>query len=363
MSTPTLDAVVEHLRLEAAIGGYEAAAAVSERVEAVYHSVARLLGGDPGEIAFFDNASRAWAAAFAALRLGPGDRILTGRAEYGNNALTYRLAAQRTGAEVVVVPDDADGQIDLEALGALIDRRTALIGLTHVPSSGGLVNPVAEVGALARAAGVPYLLDATQSAGQLPLDVGAIGCDFLCGTGRKFLRGPRGTGFLWVSAGIVDRLEPQVADLFSASWDGAAVRWDPGARRFEAFERSVAGLLGLGAAVDQALELGIDAIGARACALGERLRGQLAGLPGVTTADQGRRRCAIVTFQRAGVDVEEVHAALGRAGVNASVAAPAQALFAAEAGRPGPLVRLSPHYYNTEAELDRAVEVVAGRAG
>ena len=273
MTRPTLDAMTSHLRLEAEIGGYEAAAAAQDQVDATYVAIAELLGGHRDEVALFDNSTHAWNAAFYSIPLGPGDRILTGRAEYGSNVLAYLQVAQRTGAEVVVVPDDDYGQLDVAALAELIDERTRLVGVSHVPTSGGLVNPAAEIGLIARDAGALFLLDATQSVGQLPVDVDEIGCDMLTGTGRKFLRGPRGTGFLWVRATALGRLDPFVAEIRSATWDGGrGFRWVDGARRFESWENSYVNVLGLGAAVRQALDLGLDAIGERARTLGARLR-------------------------------------------------------------------------------------------
>ena len=364
LSRRTLAAVVGHLELEAAIGGYEAAARERERIEAVYDRLAALIGGRADEVALFDSATRAWNAAFHALSFRPGDRILTGRAEYGSNVLAYLQAARRTGAEVVVVPDDASGQLDTAALARLIDGRTRLVGVTHVPTGGGLVNPVAEIGRITRAAGVPYLLDATQSVGQLPVDVGAIGCDLLTATGRKFLRGPRGTGFLWVSSAALEYLEPAVAEMRSAVWDGGrGFSWQPGARRFEGWEKSYADVLGLGAAVEQALALGLDDIGRRCTALGGYLRERLDQLSGVSTRDLGSERCAIVTAEVAGTAAEDVAAALARLRINVGVTAPEGAQFDAENRGVHPLVRLSPHYFSTEAELDRTVEAVAGIAG
>jgi selenocysteine lyase/cysteine desulfurase len=204
--------VTAHLELEAAIGGYEAADQERDRIDATYAHIARLIGGRPGEVALFDNSTRAWNAAFYSMTFKPGDRILTGRAEYGSNVLAYLQTARRTGAEVVVVPNDASGQLDTAALADLIDDRTRLVGVSHVPTSGGLVNPAAEIGRITRAAGVPFLLDATQSVGQFPVDVADIGCDMLTATGRKFLRGPRGTGFLWVRPEALDHLEPHVTE-------------------------------------------------------------------------------------------------------------------------------------------------------
>jgi selenocysteine lyase/cysteine desulfurase len=360
MSRRTLTAMTDHLELESRIGGYEAADRAADAIEATYAGMARLLGARREEIALFDNSTHAWNAGFTAIPLGPGDRILTSRAEYGSAVLMYLQAARRTGAELVVVPNDEDGAIDLAALAELVDERTKLIGLTYVPTFGGLVNPAAAVGRIARAAGALYLLDATQAAGQFPLDVTELGCDLLTGTGRKFLRGPRGTGFLYVRTDALDRLEPAVVEIGSATWDGKrGYRWADGAKRFETWERSGVNLAGFGAALEQALELGMDAIGERAVGLGARLRDQLAALPKVSTHDQGSTRCAIVTITVAGVPPEDVQAALAAAGVNVTLTVPDdEPLDTEERGLPA-LVRLSPHYYNTEAELDRATEVIA----
>ncbi len=360
LSRQTLEAVTSHLELEAAVGGYEAADQERDRIDATRTNIARLLGGRPDELALFDNSTHAWNAAFYSLTFKPGDRILTGRAEYGSNVLAYLQTARRSGAEVVVVPDDEFGQLDTAALTGLIDERTRLVGVSHVPTSGGLVNPAAEIGRITRAAGVPFLLDATQTVGQFPVDVTEIGCDMLTGTGRKFLRGPRGTGFLWVRSEALEYLDPFVSDIEAATWDGErGFTWHAGARRFQSWEASYANVLGLDAAVRQALDLGMDRIGQRATALGAYLRDRLDALPGVTTYDLGRVRCAIVTAKVDAVPTADVAAALARQGINVTTTVPEHTQFDTEVRDVHPLVRLSPHYYNTEAELDRAVAVVA----
>lgn len=360
MSRRTLTAMTDQLELEATIGGYEAAARAAAGIEATYGAMARLLGARREEIALFDNSTHAWNAGFYGVPLAEGDRILTGRDEYGSSVLAYLQVARRTGAELVVVENDGSGQVDLEALEDLVDERTKVIGLTYVPTYGGLINPAAEVGRIARAAGALYLLDGTQAAGQFPVDVTELGCDLFSGTGRKFLRGPRGTGFLYVRSEVLDRLEPPVVEIGSATWDGRrGFEWQPGAKRFETWERSAVTTLGLGAAAEQALELGMDAIGERVIGLGARLRDQLGSLPKVSTYDQGVRQCAIVTAKVDGVPSADVMAALTRADVNVTLTVPLDNPLDTEVRGVHPLVRLSPHYYNTEAELDRAVEVIA----
>jgi selenocysteine lyase/cysteine desulfurase len=360
LSTPTINTMTDYLDREAQIGGYEAENEAADQIAAVYESLAELLGALPTQIALFDNSTHAWNAAFYSVPLRAGDRILAGRNEYGSSVLAYLQIVQRTGAELVVVPDDESGQIDLDALANLIDERTKLIGLTWVPTSGGLVNPAAEVGRLARAADVLYLLDSTQAVGQFPIDVSAIGCDLLTGTGRKFLRGPRGTGFLYAGQRAIERLEPYVAEIRSATWDGdRSFEWVDGARRFETWENSYVNVLGLGAAVRQALDIGVDWAGTRSAALGSRLRTGLAQIDRVSVHDQGREQCAIVTARVEGVDTGEAAEALSRRGINVSTTVAEHNQFDSEVRDVHPLLRLSPHYFNTEAEIDHAVEAIA----
>ena len=352
------DTVIAHLRREATIGGYEAAAEAAPRTEAVYDSIARLLGAHPGEIALVENATRAWDMAVYGYPFQPGDRVLTARAEYVSNAIGLLQLQRHHDLELVVIDDDEHGQLDLDALDAELDRGAAMVAITHVPTNGGLVNPAAEVGARCRAHDVFYVLDACQSAGQLPLDVEELGCDALAATGRKYLRGPRGTGFLYVREPWIGRIEPPILDLLSAQWT-AADRYEirPDAHRFETWETSYAGRLGLGAAVDYALDIGVDAGWERLRSLAARLRDQLDGLERVTVHDQGEVRGGIVTFTVDGVGSMEVHAALEAAGVNTSVTNEHHTHFDGR-GLPA-LVRASVHYYNTVDELDRLVDVVA----
>ncbi|HEX4680611.1 MAG TPA: aminotransferase class V-fold PLP-dependent enzyme [Gaiellaceae bacterium] len=354
-----VEAVVEHLQREAEIGGYEASAERKDRWENTYDAIAQLIGADRDEIAVVENATRAWDMAFYAFPFQPGDRILTGHAEYASNWIALKQVADRTGARIEVVPDDESGQIDVPALERLIDERVKLVSLVHVPTQSGLVNPAAEVGRVTRAAGVPLLLDACQSAGQLPLDVDAIGCDILSGTGRKFLRGPRGTGFLYVRRGLIEHLEPPFLDMHAADWqpDGSyCIRDD--ARRFENWETYYAGKVGLGVAVDYALAIGVENAWERIQALASRLRAELDEIPDVTLLDRGATLGATVTFTVADVSAVDVQRRLAAERVNVSVmeAASAQLDF----GERGiaDAVRSSVHYYNTDEEIDRLAAAV-----
>ncbi|WP_280694276.1 MULTISPECIES: aminotransferase class V-fold PLP-dependent enzyme [unclassified Kitasatospora] len=359
---PVVDAVVEHLRLEEEIGGYEAAVARADRVEHTYDALARLVGAAREDIAVVENATRAWDMGFYALPWAPGDRILTSRAEYASNAIALLQTARRHGVQVEVVPDDETGALDVDALRRLVDERVKLIAVTHVPTQGGLVNPAAEIGKVAREAGITYLLDACQSVGQLPVDVGEIGCDLLTATGRKFLRGPRGTGFLYCSPRIRESLEPPFLDLHAATWttaDSYQVRAD--ARRFETWETSYAGKIGLGVAVDYALDLGLDAIEARVTHLADALRTRLRALPGVRVQDRGTRQSGIVSFTVEGRDSHRIAQDLQARQINVSVSVVTSARWDLEARGLDSLVRASVHYYNTEEELDRLCEALPGR--
>jgi cysteine desulfurase / selenocysteine lyase len=358
---PVLDAVVGHLRREAEIGGYEAEDEAVERLDAAYDSIARLIGSARDEVAVIENATRAWDMAFYAFRFEPGDRILSGRAEYASNYIALTQVAARTGAAVELVPDDEDGCMDVDALERMLDERVKLVSLVHVPTQSGLVNPAAEVGRVTRAAGVPLILDACQSAGQLPLDVEELGCDVLSATGRKFLRGPRGTGFLYVRRGLLERLEPPFLDGHAADWlENGDYRIRGDARRFENWESFVAGKLGLGTAVDYALALGLDSIRDRVQELSAELRARLGEVPGVTVRDRGRELGAIVTFTREGHSAQEIKDALAAARVNVTVSDAGWSRL--DLGHRGldAVVRASVHYFNDDEELERLVEVVAG---
>ncbi|MEO7573686.1 MAG: aminotransferase class V-fold PLP-dependent enzyme [Acidimicrobiales bacterium] len=357
---PVLDAVVGHLQLEGRVGGYEAADAASPQLERTYAALAELLGAHPSEIALMDSSTRAWDMAVYSLPLEPQDRVLISRAEYASNAIALLQLKKRTGCQLVLVDDDEHGQIDLQALEReLAADDTAMVSLVHVPTQGGLVNPAVEVGRLCREAGVLFVLDACQSVGQLPVDVDELGCAILAGNGRKFLRGPRGTGFLYMRPELIPLIEPVMLDLHAATWTGPdryEVRSD--ARRFEMWEHDVAGRIGLGVAVDHALSWGIDAIADRNQGLAEGLRRRLEAIPRVTVHDKGEQRCAITTFTIDGIEAEEVKSLLRAEAVNVSTTMATSAQLDLPPRGLDSLVRASVHYTTTEEELDRLASLV-----
>ena len=355
-SRRTLAATVGHLELEAEIGGYEAAAEAQDELEGFYPSVAKLIGAKPDEIAFVENATRAWDLAFYSLDFKPGDRILTCVSEYSSNYISYLQMAKKTGAEIVVVPDDNYGQIDLGALERAIDQRAKLVSISHVPTQGGLVQPAEAVGKIANDAGVLYLLDACQSVGQLPVDVTKIGCDFLSVTGRKYMRGPRGTGFLYAKRATTSHIEPVLLDNHAAKWtDDNAYTVRDDARRFENWERYFAGVIVLKVATDQINELGMEAIWARLRELADGLRTRLATVKGVKLTDLGKVKGAIVTFAVDGMDHNTLKAKLREQAINVTVSTQFSSRLDLKGRGLLNVMRASVHIYNTEDELDRFV--------
>lgn len=356
------DTVVAHLRREEEIGGYEAHAEAADRVAAVSDSVARLIGARADQIALLESATAAWDRAFQAMAFSgvfnDGARILVSSAEYASNVIPFLQLARSWKCPVEFIPDDVDGVVDVVALRAMLTTPTAVVAINHCPSQNGLINDARAIGDAIRDSGsnAYYLLDACQSVGQLPVDAAAIGADFLSATGRKFLRGPRGTGFLYASDRALAELEPFPLDLHSATWTTGGYEIQPGARRFESWEKSYAALLGLGAAVDYALDCGIEDLRARISLLAEYARTELAGIPGVQVRDRGgsaAMRSGIVTITVDGVLAADVVAHIRAQGINVSLSTPDYARVDFESQGIEGLVRVSPHAYNIEDDIDR----------
>lgn len=362
MPKPVLDAAVGMLELEAHIGGYEAAAKWGDKLEHTYDAIARLINAEHREeIAVIENATRAFDMAFYSIDFQPGDKILTSVSEYASNVISYLQVCRKTGAELVVVPNDEHGQMSVEALKTMLDDKVKLISLSHIPTNGGLVQPVEQIGAVAREAGVLYMVDACQSVGQVPVDVQAIGCDMLAATSRKYLRGPRGTGFLYVNRSIIEDLDPVLLDLHAATWvapDQYEIRKD--ARRFENWETNFAGKVGLGVACDYAMEVGIEAGSQRLRELAAMFRSGIESLPGGKTHDLGQVKGGIVTFTVDGLSPDDIRAALAREKINVNTSGMRSTRFDMEQRGLEQMVRASMHYYNTEDEIQKALGIVRG---
>ena len=358
MPSPVLEVVKKHLDLEATIGGYEAAAAASESIEDAYRSVAEVLGTSPANVAFTEHATAAFTQALSSVRFQAGDVILTTRCDYASNQIQYLSLADRFGVEVLRAPDAPEGGVDLHAIKGLIHRkRPRLVALTQIPANSGLVQDAAGVGALCRERDVLYLVDACQSVGQMPVDVEEIGCDFLSATARKFLRGPRGAGFLYVSDSALELgLEPLFPDLRGADWIAEDLYQPaPDARRFETWEFAWALVLGTGAAARYALEVGVESARDRARELASSLRSRLAELDGVRTLDRGPELGAIVTLSVRGWVPSDLVLALRERGINTSSQTRIDAVIDYDAKGVDGALRISPHYFNTQDDLDAVV--------
>ncbi|MFG2375380.1 N-methyl-L-tryptophan oxidase [Streptomyces sp. NPDC048504] len=360
LANGTVEAVIDHLRAESLSGGYEAARHAAPALEAVYARTAELLGARLEEVALVESATAGWQRAVSALRLRPGDRVLAARSSYVSSALHLLSVERDHGVLVELLPNGSDGAVDLEALeAALRAGPAALVTAAHVPTSSGLVEPAAAIGALATAHGVPYLLDATQSLGQLPVDMGVIGCDLLIGTGRKFLRGPRGTGLLAVRRPLLDRLAPEAPDVRGARWT-AERSWElvPDAKRFELWEAAHALRLGLGAALTDLGTLGVDTVARHLATLAATLRQHLSALPGVHVTDPPAAGGAIVTFVIDGLDASEVQRQLAYRRVHLIAVPAGHGRWDMDHRGLTKVIRASVHVYNDEDDLHALVEAV-----
>ncbi|MFJ7311574.1 aminotransferase class V-fold PLP-dependent enzyme [Pseudomonas sp. NPDC098747] len=359
MPAPVIETMTRHIQLEASLGGYEAAGQQSAELENVYAAIGRLINAGADEIAVIENATRAWDMAFYSLPLQSGDVVLTSTTEYAGNYIPYLQLKQQRGIEIRVIPNDEHGQVSLSALkDMLADDRIALISLPVIATNGGPVQPIEQIGALARAAGVLFLLDACQGVGQMPIDVQKIGCHMLAATSRKYLRGPRGMGFLYVERSLCQSLEPAFLDLHAASLltsDAYKIRAD--ARRFENWECNVAAKLGLGAAVEYALAQGIEPMWQRIQQLASYMRQRLAQIPGVTVRDQGIEQSGIVTFTHRNSSAEQVQAFLAgqTKRINVSTSTLRSTLLDMQQRDLLEVNRASIHAYNTEAEIDTMI--------
>ncbi|MGV9883580.1 aminotransferase class V-fold PLP-dependent enzyme [Streptomyces sp. NPDC003006] len=364
--TPVTDAMVGHLNLEARIGGYEASAARAAEVREFYTEIAALINTTPDNIAFAGSATHAYANALSSIPFEPDDTILTTRDDFVSNQIAFLSLRKRFGVRVIHAPNTPEGGVDVEAMAALMrTHRPRLVSATHVPTNSGLVSPVAEIGRHCRESELLYLVDACQSVGQFVIDVEEIGCDLLTATCRKFLRGPRGSGFLYVSDRVLRAgYEPLFIDMHGARWTEPG-RYEPvrTAARFEEWEVPYATVLGSAAATRYAREVGIEAIERRTPALAARLRERLAPIPGVRVLDRGPLLAALVTFAVADRQPRPFKAAMDARGINSALSFREFAQFDFGDKNVDWCLRLSPHYYNTEEEVDHVADAVAELVG
>lgn len=354
--------MIDYLNEEATYGGYETEAKYQEQIENVYTLIARLINANVDEVAITENASTAWGIAFYGLDFKKGDVVITSEMEYITNLIGFLNIQKRFGVETKVIPNDENGNFSLQALEDAITPQTKLIAVTEIASTSGCMIPIVEIGKIARKNNILYLVDACQSAGHVPIDVKEIGCDLLSATGRKYLRAPRGTGFLYVRKEVQDQIKPIFMDDHATGWislDDYQLRND--ARRYELYEKNRALTLGLGKAIEYALNIGLDRIWDRIKYLSALLRAQLAQIDGVTVHDSGDRQCGIVTFSVEGFDAAAIKSRLAEDRINVTAGKRVSTLIYMEKNHLKSVVRASIHYYNTEEEIQilcKSLEVI-----
>jgi selenocysteine lyase/cysteine desulfurase len=361
MPAPVIRAIQDHITLEGRIGGYEAADARSAAIQAAYQSVAALLGTAAEHIAFTESATASYAQALSSVPFERGDVILTTRNDYVSNQIQFLSLQARFGVQVVRAPDRQQGGVDVQAMRDLIRvRRPKIVCVTHVPTNSGLVQDVRAIGEACREAEVLYLVDACQSVGHMPVNVLELQCDFLSAASRKYLRGPRGAGFLYVSDRVLARgLEPLFIDLRGAEWlSENQYRAVADARRYESFEFAWALVLGTGEAARYAAALGLPAIRERIYALADRLRRALAAIERVKVLDRGEELCGIVSIFVDGWNPRDLLRTLRIQGINTNAQIRAYAVIDYDEKGVERSLRLSPHYFNTEEEIDRAAMAI-----
>ena len=361
MPASVLRSIVAHLELETKIGGYEAADACMAQIERCYEDIATLLNAAPRNVAIVANATAGFIQALSTIDFKPGDAIVTSRCDYTSNQIQYLALKKRLGVSVLHAADLPEGGIDPDSVRDLLQQhRCRLVAISWVPTNSGLVQDVQSVGRVCREFEIPYLIDACQAAGQIPMDVMQLGCDYLSFTARKFLRGPRGIGGLYVSDRALARGDyPLFVDMRGARWlAGDHIELERTARRFEDWEFPYALVLGQGAAVRYAMEVGIDIAQARAWHLAAHARARLESIDGVHVLDRGQRRCAIVTASIRGWHAADAVTALAQRGINTSASLREYGIIDFDARGIDSAVRISPHYYNTTAEIEQLASAI-----
>jgi len=355
MPEAVMEAIKRHLELESDHGGYEAAAMAKSRIQGFYQSLAKLLKCEPRNIAFATNATDAYSRALSAIPFERGDVILTTREDYVSNQLAFLQLVRRFGISIQYAETLPEGGVDPESVKSMVKKeRPRLVAVTHMPTYSGLIQDVAAVGQICREHDILYLVDGCQTAGQLDLNMKEIGCDFFSATFRKFLRGPRGTGFLYVSDRVLHSgMHPLFIDLHSANWTGDdTYTLAESARRFELWERAHALVLGARAATEYALSVDTSHIEQRVCRLANDLRQKLSAIDQVEVLDRGKSLGGIVTLHVSGWSPNNLKAVLDQAGINSSLVFMESARFEFQKRDIKWALRLSPHYYNLDSDLD-----------
>jgi selenocysteine lyase/cysteine desulfurase len=355
MPEPVRQSIVEHINLEAAIGGYEAAALREASIKGFYTQAARLINSKAYNIAFTASATDSYTRALSSIPFKPGDVILTTQDDFISNQIQFLSCHKRFGIRLERIKNAPEGGVDLHDLDhKLKTLHPRLLAITHIPTNAGLVQPVLAIGKIAaQYEATYYLLDACQSIGQMKLDVAELKCDFLSVTNRKFLRGPRGTGFLYISdRALADGLEPLFLDMRGAEWiEKDLYKQHSDATRFEDWEFAYALVEGSRQAIEYCLQLGEDRIWQCVKDLSGYLRQELAEIPDVRVLDRGPEVCGLVTFTVAGQDPGYLTQQLLQRKINVVASYRNFAVMDFDEKKVSWALRASPHYFNTVGEI------------
>ena len=350
-------AVESYLNREQEIGSYEAAEEAKVLINSFYTKFSELLNCSESEIAFIENSTRAWEMAVHSISWKPGDQIITGENEYGSNYLGLLHLAKQRSLKILTIPNDESGTISLDQLEESVTDKTRLIALTHVASQRGDIQPASKVGEIANKHNILYLLDACQSVGQINLNTKSLKCDFLCGSGRKYLRGPRGTGFLYTKSTVLKTLEPVFLDLHSANWKSmGSYEFVRDAKMFECWERNMAAMIGLATAVEYLLKLDVKMVEQRIKQLSLNLREKLSGLTDIKILEKSNNCSGIVTFTKASISATDLKDGLQKKGINISAVKQRNARLDLGKESTGDINRASLHYYNSEQEISEFIK-------
>jgi selenocysteine lyase/cysteine desulfurase len=361
MPDPVTKSIVDHIKLEAAIGGYEASALKAESISGFYTQAAKLLNCKLANIAFTASATDSYTRALSSIPFNKGDVILTSNDDFISNQIQFLSCQKRFGVKIERVKNAPEGGIDLNDLDhKLKTLKPRLLSVTHIPTNSGLVQPVKQIGEIASNYDTLYLLDACQSVGQMKLDLEELKCDFLSVTSRKFLRGPRGSGFLYVSDKVLAQgLEPLFIDMRGAQWvEKDIYKQTADATRFEDWEFAYALVLGNRYAIEYCLKVGEDRIWQRIKTLSAYMRQKLALIDKVRVLDRGPELGGLVTFNVAGSDPVYLTGELLKRKINVVPSYRSFAVIDFDEKNVIWAIRASPHYYNTIDEIDQFIEAV-----
>ena len=361
------DAQLDHIRLESEIGGYEAADLKSDAIQAFYEQAALLFNCKPSNIAFTASATDAYTRTLSSIPFKKGDIILTDKDDFVSNQIQFLSLQKRLAIEIIHINNAPEGGVDLNDLEEKLKKyQPTLLAITHIPTNSGLVQPVDEIADIYnnysnRYPGKTwYILDACQSAGQMKLDVQSLHCDFLSLTCRKYLRGPRGTGALYISDRVLDAgLEPLFIDMRGAEWtEKGKYKQQPDARRFEDWEFAYSTVIGTKTAIEYCRNIGEEKIWQQVKLLAEFTRRQLQAIDGLMLMDRGKEKSGSVTFHIAGFKPKFIVRELLKRKINVVASYRAYGLIDFDEKGVEWVIRTSPHYYNTMSEIAIFVEAL-----